>query len=146
MARGYQLLSRRNQLIPRIECIGRRRTWAKSDPDSPFVNAGRTVTYTPFTAVECVIQPMRGKAQRDQNNQLVEAGEQDYDSYTVYSETLMFRAREGTDELADQLMLKDSRGEDSWFTVMKVDIFQSSGTKRYRYYLVAIPAGTEGGL
>lgn len=146
MSRGYTLLSRRNRLIPRIECTGRRRTWSKTDPNNPFENGGRLVEFTPFTAVECTVQPMRGKAQRDQNNQLVEAGEQDYDSYTVYSETLMFRAREGSDELADQLWLPDSRGEYTWFTVMKTDTFVSSGVDRYRYYLIAVPVGTEGGM
>jgi hypothetical protein len=146
MKRAYSLLSNRNRLIPRIEVEGRRRTWSKSDPDDPFVNGGVDVEYTPFTAVECTIQPMRGKAIRDQNNQLMIGGEEDYDSYTVYSETLMYRAREGTDDLADQLLLPDSGGGKTWFTVMKADQFPSSGVSRYRYYLIAVPVGTQGGM
>lgn len=146
MARGYRLLTSRNRLIPRIEVQGRHREWRKTDPDSPFLNGGREVVYEPFTAVECTIQPMRGKAIRDQNNQLMIGGEEDYDSYTVYSETLLFRAREGTDQLSDQLLLPDSGGSDTWFTVMKADRYVSSGAPRYRYYLIAIPVGTEGGL
>lgn len=146
MARAYSLLSSRNRLIPRIEVQGRHRTWSKTDPTSPFINAGREVTYEPFTAVECTIQPMRGKAIRDQNNQLMIGGEEDYDSYTVYSETLLFRAREGTEDLSDQLLLPDSGGGQTWFTVMKADMYPSSGVPRYRYYLIAIPVGTEGGL
>lgn len=146
MARGYRLLSSRNRLIPRIEVEGRHRIWRKTDPDSPFINKGVEIEYTPFTAVECSIQPIRGKAIRDQNNQLMIGGEEDYDSYTVYSETLLFRAREGTDSLSDQLLLPDSGGDDAWFTVMKADRFVSSGVPRYRYYLIAVPVGTEGGL
>lgn len=146
MARGYRLLSSRNQLIPRVEVQGRHRVAVKTDPNSPFENGGIEVQYEPFTAVECVIQPMRGKAQRDQNNQLEQSGEVDYDSYTIYSETLLFRAKEGTDELSDQLLLPDSGLGESWFTVMKSDRFPSSGVMRYRYYVIAVPVGTEGGL
>lgn len=146
MARGYRLLSSRNRLIPRIEVEGRHRTWRKTNPDSAFINSGREVAYEPFTAVECTIQPMRGKAIRDQNNQLMIGGEEDYDSYTVYSETRLFRAREGTEDLSDQLLLPDSGGDMNWFTVMKADTFVSSGVPRYRYYLIAIPVGIEGGM
>lgn len=146
MARGYRLLSGRNRLIPRIEVEGRHRAWQKTDPDDPYVNGSVEVVYEPFTAVECTVQPMRGKAIRDQNNQLMIGGEEDYDSYTVYSETLMFRAREGTKELSDQLLLPDSGGGKTWFTVMKADMFPSSGVNRYRYYMIAIPVGTEGGM
>lgn len=146
MARGYSLLTQRNRLIPRVEVPGRHRTLLKEDLDDPFENGGLQTQYEDFTAVECVIQPMRGKAERDQNNQLVPEGEKDYDSYTVYSETFLYRAREESTDLSDQLLLKDSRGDLTWFTVMKADVFQSSGTQRYRYHLIAIPAGTEGGL
>lgn len=146
MARAYSLLSSRNRLIPRIEVEGRKRVWEKTDPDDPYLNGSVKVVYEPFTAVECTIQPMRGKAIRDQNNQLMVGGEEDYDSYTVYSETLMFRAREGTQDLSDQLLLPDSGGTKTWFTVMKADMYPSSGVPRYRYYLIAIPVGTEGGM
>lgn len=146
MSRGYLLLSRRNQLIPRVEVEGRRRSYKKVDLDDPFDNGGLEIEYTPFTAVECVIQPIRGKALRDQNNQLTTAGEEDYDSYTVYSETVLYRAQEGTDKLSDQLCLPNSVGENSWFTVMKADRYPSAGNMRYRYYLIAVPVGTEGGL
>jgi len=146
MARGYRLLTSRNRLIPRIEVEGRHREWRKTDPTSPYENAGKEMFYEPFVAVECSVQPMRGKALRDQNNQLLPGGEEDYDSYTVYSETLLRRAKEGTDQLADQLLLPGSGGENVWFTVMKIDIYVSSGAPRYRYYLIAVPEGTEGGL
>lgn len=146
MARGYRLLNSRNRLIPRIEVPARHREWSKADPDSPFENGGLQMTFTEFTAVECTVQPMRGKAQRDQNVQIEQSGEQDYDSYTVYSETRLFRAREGTHDLSDQLLLQDTGGEYTWFTVMKADLYISSGVPRYKYYLIAVPAGTEGGL
>lgn len=146
MARRYSLLSSRNRLIPRIEVKGRRRVAVKTDPDDPFLNGSLEMQYEEFTAVECSIQPMRGKAARDQNNQLQVEGETDYDSYTVYSETVLRRAQEGTDQYSDQLLLPNSIGEDTWFTVMKVDRYVSSGTNRFRYYLIAIPVGTEGGL
>ena len=126
--------------------IGRHRAFKETDPDNPFENGSIEIEYSDFVAVECTIQPMRGKALRDQNNQLTIGGEEDYDSYTVYSETILFRAREGTDDLSDQLLLPDSVGGQTWFTVMKADRFPSSGVARYRYYLIAIPVGTEGGL
>ena len=145
MARRYTLLSSRNRLIPRIEVAARKREW-KADPNSAFSNKRLQVEYTDFIAEECSVQPMRGKAQRDQNNQLQPVGEEDYDSYTVYSETFLLHAKEGTDKLSDQLLLPDSNGGETWFTVMKTDIYVSSGVRRFRYYVVAVPAGTEGGL
>lgn len=145
MARGYRLMGR-NQLIPWSTEQGRHRSFQKEDADNPFENGGVDVVFEPFEAIECVVQPMRGKAARDQNNQLVEEGEKDYDSYTVYTSTLLLRAEEATNNLADQLLLKNSRGQMEWFTVMKVDIFSTSGIERYRCYLIAVPDGTEGGL
>ena len=142
---GYVLIGK-NRLIPRVTCQGRHRLWSKADQDDVFVNGSRTVAFDEFEALECVVQPMRGKAARDQNNQLGEEGERDYDSYTVYTSTRLLRAREGTDKLSDQLLLKDSYGEDTWFTVMKVDPYPSSGVNRFRCYLIAVPDGTEGGM
>lgn len=146
MARGYRLLTNRNRLIPRIEVLCRSRDWVKGSSTSIYKNAKREVQFTEFTAVECSVQPVRGKALRDQNNQLMVEGEQDYDSYTVYSETLLHRAKEGTDGLSDQMYLPDTGGGHTWFTVMKIDIFVSSGVSRYKYYVVAVPVGTDGGM
>lgn len=142
---GYRLIGN-NLLIPRISCEGRHRLAVKQDPDDPFVNGSLVVQFTPFTAEKCVIQPIDGKATRDQNNQLVQEGEKDYDSYHVYTSTRLLRANEGTNQLADQLLLKDSRGDMTWFTVMKCDAHGSTGVERYKVYLIAIPQGTEGGI
>jgi len=142
---GYVLIGK-NRLIPRVTCQGRHRAWSKTDPTDIFVNGSRTVAFEDFDALECVVQPMRGKAARDQNNQLAEEGERDYDSYTVYTSTRLLSAREGTDKLSDQLLLTDSYGELTWFTVMKVDAYPSSGVSRFRCYLIAVPEGTEGGM
>lgn len=142
---GYKLIGK-NKLIPRVTIEGRHREWAKVDPTNPYVNGGVEIVYTDFDAVDCVIQPMRGKAARDQTNKLMEEGSRDYDSYTVYTSTLIFSAREGHPEMADQLLLKDSRGEMTWFTAMKVDPYPSSGVDRFRVYLIAVPVGTEGGM
>lgn len=146
MARGYKLLSSRNRLIPRIEVKGRHRKSVKTDIDTPFENDSIAMVYEEFTAVECTIQPIRGKAAKDQNNQLEVSGVLEYDSYTVYSETFLYRAEEGTNQHSDQLLLPDSGGGETWFTVMKSDRFPSSGVARYRYYLIAVPVGTEGGI
>lgn len=146
MARSYRLLSGRNKLIPRIEVEGRHRKWGKSDPDNPFENGGVDVEYESFTATECTVQPMSGKALRDLNNKLTLAGEEDYDSFTVYSETPLFGANEGTKGLSDQLYLPTSRGTKEWFTVIKSDVYVSSGAPRYRHYLISVPVGTEGGI
>ena len=142
---GYRLIGN-NTLIPRIPCEARHREWVKVDQDDPFENGGLVVNTTLFTAEKCVVQPMRGKAARDQNGQLVEEGEKNYDSYTVYTSTRLLTAREGTSDLADQVLLMDSRGNMTWFTVMKCDAFPSSGVARFRVYLIAIPEFTEGGI
>lgn len=142
---GYRLIGK-NRLIPRISCTGRHRVWQKTDLDNPFENGSLSVAYTDFTAIECVIQPITGKALRDQNEKLLDEGGNEYDSYTVYTTTRLLRAREGTNDLADQLLLPDSRGEDTWFTTIKCDPHPSSGVQRYKVYLIAIPEGTEGGI
>lgn len=146
MARPSYRLIGNNLLIPRVECEGRHREAVKVELEDPFENGGIQVVVTPFVAEKCVIQPMNGKATRDQNNQLVQEGEKDYDSYHVYTSTRLLRADEGTNKLADQLLLKDSCGEMTWFTVMKCDPYNSSGVERFRVYLIAIPNGTQGGI
>lgn len=142
---GYKLIGR-NRLIPRPTHKGRRRVITKTDPNSPFSNKGTTTTYEEFDVLECVVQPMTGKAARDYTAQLMQEGGKQYDSFTVYSTTPLRGPKEGTGQLADQILLPNSIGESTWFTVIKSDIYSSSGVQRYRAFVVSVPEGTQGGI
>lgn len=141
----YRLIGR-NKLIPRPDFPGRQRHWTKGDPDSPFASAGRKVTYADIIIKECVIQPINGKAAKDQTQQLVLEGERQYDAFTVYSTTPLFGASEGSDELSDQILIPNARGVPTWFTVLKSDVHVSAGVSRFKAYVVAVPEDHVGGM
>lgn len=145
MAVGYKLIGR-NKLIPRPTYPGRHREYRKVDTTTPFENSGTELVYTSFDVLECVVQPMSGRAARDYTNQLMLEGGKEYDSFTVYSTTPLLGLREGTTTLSDQIYLPDSRGEMKWFTVIKSDPYPSSGVMRFRAFVVAVPEGTNGGI
>lgn len=142
---GYKLIGK-NKLIPRKTFQGRHRQFSKSDPSSPFENKEVEVVYTDFEVLECVVQPIEGKANKDLTDQLTSEGGREYDSYTVYSSTPLLGLVEGTSILSDQILLPDSRGGMSWFTVLKTDPYPTSGVARYRAYVVAVPEGEAGGI
>lgn len=142
---GYRLIGR-NRLIPRPTYQGRHRVISKTNPDSPFINVGTSTTYELFDVLECVVQPMTGKAARDYTAQLMQEGGKQYDSFTVYSTTPLRGPEEGSDELADQIQLPNSRGKLTWFTVIKSDVYSSSGVQRFRAFVVSVPEGTQGGI
>jgi len=144
MAVGYRLIGK-NRLIPRPTYQGRRREYTKTD-DSPFENVGVEMAYEPFDVLECVVQPMSGRAARDYTSQLMLEGGKQYDAFTVYSSVPLKGPKEGTLTLSDQILLPTSNGEMDWFTVIKSDPYPSSGVARFRAFVVAVPAGTEGGL
>lgn len=145
MAQGYRLIGR-NKLIPRPTFLGRHREFQKVDPDSPYENQGVDIIYEEFDVLECVVQPLTGKAARDYTSQLVAEGGRQYDSFTVYSSNILRGPIEGSNDLADQILLMNSRGEMVWFTVIKSDIYQTTGVARFRAYVVAVPEGTNGGI
>ena len=145
MAVGYKLIGK-NKLIPRPTYQGRHREYIKVDDDNPFENGGIEMTYTPFGVIECVVQPMTGKAARDYTAQLMLEGGKQYDSFTVYSSIPLQGPVEGTTDLADQIYLPTSTGGMTWFTVIKSDPYPSSGVARFRSFVVAVPAGTDGGI
>ena len=142
---GYRLIGK-NRLIPRVTYQGRRREVIKVDLDNPFANGGTETQVTEFEVTECVVQPMTGKAARDYTSQLMLEGGRQYDSFTVYSSVPLQGPVEGTMELADQIFLPTSNGGNAWFTVIKSDPYPSSGVTRYRAFVVAVPAGGEGGV
>ncbi|QGZ16298.1 hypothetical protein Hena1_01480 [Erwinia phage Hena1] len=145
MAVGYKLIGK-NRLIPRPTYPGRHREYAKVDQDNPFENGGVEMTYVPFDVIECVVQPMTGKAARDYTAQLMLEGGKQYDSFTVYSSIPLRGPVEGSTELSDQIFLPASNGVPTWFTVIKSDPYPSSGVARFRSFVVAVPAGTDGGI
>ena len=143
MAAGYRLIGR-NRLIPRPTFKGRHREYVK-DPNSIFENSG-DLQYIEFDVLECVVQPLSGRAAKDYTAKLMQEGGKQYDSFTVYSSTPLRGPREGSTQMADQIFLKDSTGDERWFTVIKSDIYQSTGVSRYRAFVVSTPPGTEGGI
>lgn len=145
MAQGYRLIGR-NRLIPRPNFPGRHREYRKVDLDNPYENQGVEILYEDFEVLECVVQPLTGKAARDYTSQLMQEGGKQYDSFTVYSSNMLRGPVEGSTELADQILLMNSRGEMVWFTVIKSDAYQTSGVARFRAYAVSVPEGTNGGI
>lgn len=142
---GYKLIGK-NKLIPRPTYPGRHRDYVKTDSTTPFENTGVDILYEDFDVLECVVQPLTGRAARDYTSQLMQEGGKQYDAYTVYSSVQLKGPVEGTSELADQISLPNSRGEMMWFTVIKSDAYPSSGVSRFRAFVVSVPQGTEGGL
>lgn len=142
---GYKLIGK-NRLIPRKTFQGRHRQFSKPGPDSPFENKDIEVVHTSFDVLDCVVQPIAGKASKDLSDQLTSEGGREYDSYTVYSSTPLMGLVEGTSLLSDQILLPDTRGGMSWFTVIKTDPHPTSGVSRYKAYVVAVPEGEEGGI
>lgn len=145
MAQGYRLIGR-NKLIPRPTFTGRHREYEKVDQDNPYENQGVQILYEEFDVLECVVQPLTGKAARDYTSQLMQEGGRQYDSFTVYSSIMLRGPVEGSRELADQILLQNSRGEMVWFTVIKSDPYQTTGVARFRAYVVSVPEGTNGGI
>uniref|UniRef100_A0AAU8GEF5 Minor head protein n=1 Tax=Salmonella phage vB_SEnST11_KE22 TaxID=3161173 RepID=A0AAU8GEF5_9CAUD len=142
---GYRLIGR-NRLIPRPTFTGRHRQYAKVDTSNPYENQGVEIEYEEFDVLECVVQPLTGKAARDYTSQLMQEGGRQYDSFTVYSSVMLRGPVEGSNELADQIKLMNSRGEMVWFTVIKSDAYQTTGVARFRAYVVSVPEGTNGGI
>ncbi|AKJ74520.1 hypothetical protein SP19_29 [Salmonella phage 19] len=142
---GYRLIGR-NRLIPRPTFTGRHRQYAKVDTSTPYENQGVEIEYEEFDVLECVVQPLTGKAARDYTSQLMQEGGRQYDSFTVYSSVMLRGPVEGSNELADQIKLMNSRGEMVWFTVIKSDAYQTTGVARFRAYVVSVPEGTNGGI
>lgn len=70
---GYKLIGR-NKLIPRPTFVGRHRQYAKVDMNNPFENQGVEIEYEEFDVLECVVQPLTGKAARDYTSQLMQEG------------------------------------------------------------------------
>lgn len=141
---GYRLIGR-NRLIPRPTYAGRHREYQKVGT-GPFENTEIEIVYEDFDVIECVVQPLTGKAARDYTSQLMQEGGRQYDSFTVYSSVMLMGPVEGTNDLADQILLPNSRGEMIWFTVIKSDPYPSSGVARFRAFVVAVPEGTNGGI
>lgn len=135
---AYQLIGN-NTLIPRKTFTGRHRTVVKNDPDSPFINTTVDIEHEEFDVLECVIQPVSGRAVRDYNLQSLPEGYRDYDSFYVYSSTLLYAGKEGTDELSDQILIPNQRGVQKWYTVIKSDEHKTTNVERYKAFVVLMP-------
>ncbi|WP_105492282.1 phage head completion protein [Escherichia coli] len=137
MAAGYRLIGK-NRLIPRKTMKGRHRVY-KRVGGSPFENEGLELTFEEFDVLECVVQPLTGRAAKDYSSQINPEGDRQYEAYTVYSSTPLMNPHEGTYELADQIQLPDIHGHLRWFTLLKCDKYTTSGVSRYRSYVVEEP-------
>ena len=142
MAVGYRLLGK-NKLIPRKTFKGRHRTFKHTD-NSPFANKGVELEIEEFDVLECVMQPLTGRAAKDYSSQINPEGGRQYEAYTVYSSVRLRNPDEGEYQLADQIRLPNLHGELTWFTVLKCDQYHTSGVERYRSYVVEEPTNNEG--
>ncbi|EFE8349810.1 hypothetical protein O8H85_002903 [Escherichia coli O157] len=139
MAAGYKLIGK-NRLIPRKTFKGRHRVYNKT-VGGPFVNEGLELEYEEFDVLECVVQPLTGRAAKDYSSQINPEGDRQYEAFTVYSSTKLYSPDEGTYAMADQIQLPDIRGDLKWFTVLKCDAYVTSGGGRYRFFVVEEPEG-----
>lgn len=139
MAAGYKLIGK-NRLIPRKTFKGRHRVYSKT-VGSPFANEGLELEYEEFDVLECVVQPLTGRAAKDYSSQINPEGDRQYEAFTVYSSTKLYSPDEGTYAMADQIQLPDIRGDLKWFTVLKCDSYVTSGGGRYRFFVVEEPEG-----
>lgn len=135
---AYQLIGR-NTLIPRKTFTGRHRRYVKNDPNNPFENADIDIQHEEFDVLECVIQPVSGRAVRDYNLQSLPEGYRDYDSFYVYSSTILYAGKEGTNELPDQILIPNQRGVQKWYTVIKSDDHKTTDVNRYKAFVVLLP-------
>lgn len=139
MAAGYKLIGK-NRLIPRKTFKGRHRVYNKT-VGGPFANERLELEYEEFDVLECVVQPLTGRAAKDYSSQINPEGDRQYEAFTVYSSTRLYSPDEGTYAMADQIQLPDIRGDLKWFTVLKCDAYVTSGGGRYRFFVVEEPEG-----
>lgn len=139
MAAGYKLIGK-NRLIPRKTFKGRHRVYNKTG-GGPFANEVLELEYEEFDVLECVVQPLTGRAAKDYSSQINPEGDRQYEAFTVYSSTKLYSPDEGTYAMADQIQLPDIRGDLKWFTVLKCDAYVTSGGGRYRFFVVEEPEG-----
>lgn len=139
MAAGYKLIGK-NRLIPRKTFKGRHRVYNRT-VGGPFANEGLELEYEEFDVLECVVQPLTGRAAKDYSSQINPEGDRQYEAFTVYSSTKLFSPDEGTYAMADQIQLPDIHGHLKWFTVLKCDAYVTSGGGRYRSFVVEEPEG-----
>lgn len=139
MAAGYKLIGK-NRLIPRKTFKGRHRVYNKT-VGGHFANEGLELEYEEFDVLECVVQPLTGRAAKDYSSQINPEGDRQYEAFTVYSSTKLCSPDEGTYAMADQIQLPDIRGDLKWFTVLKCDAYVTSGGGRYRFFVVEEPEG-----
>lgn len=139
MAAGYKLIGK-NRLIPRKTFKGRHRVYNKT-VGGPFANGGLELEYEEFDVLDCVVQPLTGRAAKDYSSQINPEGDRQYEAFTVYSSTKLYSPDEGTYAMADQIQLPDIRGDLKWFTVLKCDAYVTSGGGRYRFFVVEEPEG-----
>ncbi|EFM7019275.1 hypothetical protein BAU67_001842 [Escherichia coli] len=137
MAAGYRLIGK-NRLIPRKTMKGRHRFYRRVG-ESPFENEGLELCFEEFDVLECVVQPLTGRAAKDYSTQINPEGDREYEAYTVYSSTPLFNPDEGTYDMADQIQLPSIRGKLKWFTLLKCDQYTTSGVSRFRSYVVEEP-------
>lgn len=140
---SYKLIGK-NKLIPQKTLTGRHVSSVKKDiiigdMSSPFTNKETEYVFEEFEVLECSVQPIMGKAYRDYALTLLPEGFKDYESYYVFSTTPLLDAQEGTNNLPDQIKLKNNRFQEEWFTVIKTDRFSTTDIERYQCFVISAP-------
>ena len=122
-------------LLDKQSITARTKVFVK-DPLSNFENVG-TYQYTTFTVENASVQPTT-----DKNLLLLGEGIRDYESYTIYTTSVLKPSEETTNDLADQVQLDGLFGV-GWFTVVKSKKYGvTSSGPQYEVIVVKYPNNT----
>lgn len=120
------MIKRRNGAIPRKTLQARRKQDVSDEFERPL-----TPIVTPFEAKNCTIQPYVGDT-----FQLAPDGFQGKDVFTVFTETLLTRGKEGSLIKPDELLINNV-----WFRVVKVKPWQVGLIPHYECIVVELDEG-----
>ena len=120
------MIKRRNGAIPRKTLQARHKQDVLDEFERPL-----TPTVTPFSAKNCTVQPYVGDT-----FQLAPDGFQGKDVFTVFTETLLTRGKEGSLIKPDELLINNV-----WFRVVKVKPWQVGLIPHYECIVVELDEG-----
>lgn len=122
----------RNILIPRQDYSARHRQ-QNTDGASNFSNKKTNITYDPFVAENCTIQPAQGD-----DLQTLDEGLRNREVLVIITDTPLTPGREGSNVLADQIEYEGVDGI-SWYTVVKVKKHDAGVINHWRAVIVREP-------
>lgn len=129
------MIKRRNGAIPRKTYSARQRTLV-ADNTSVFSNKTTSITYTPFSVINCTIQPASGS-----DLKTLDEGFRNKEVYILRTETAVIAVDEGSPRLSDQIQFNGVSGLD-WFDVIKVKNWSVGVIPHYEVIIVRQPNQT----